>query len=298
MDKTVGVLGGGQLGRMLTEAASRLNVRIVTLDADNAPAKQINAHPGHVTGSFRNPESIRQLAQNCDILTVEIEHVDTDVLEDLSDGTEMRQDWRRVRSTKLEVQPSWKTIRVIQDKYKQKQHLQSYGIPTAKSTSLDSTSPIELEKIIQDFGYPVMLKSKTEAYDGRGNFPINSPTDIQEALSGLKDRPLYVEQWAKFDMELAVMVVKTQNPADPKEWESSTLAFPVVETIHEDSICKLVYVPPRNLTEPILQKAQALARRAVAGLWGKGVFGVEMFFLGNGMNANLLLIAFIDRLTI
>lgn len=298
MDKTVGVLGGGQLGRMLTEAASRLNVRIVTLDADNAPAKQINAHPGHVTGSFRNPESIRQLAQNCDILTVEIEHVDTDVLEDLSDGTEMRQDWRRVRSTKLEVQPSWKTIRVIQDKYKQKQHLQSYGIPTAKSTPLDSTSPIELEKIIQDFGYPVMLKSKTEAYDGRGNFPINSPTDIQETLSGLKDRPLYVEQWAKFDMELAVMVVKTQNPADPKEWESSTLAFPVVETIHEDSICKLVYVPPRNLTEPILQKAQALARRAVAGLWGKGVFGVEMFFLGNGMNANLLLIAFIDRLTI
>ncbi|MCJ1353954.1 MAG: phosphoribosylaminoimidazole carboxylase ade2 [Icmadophila ericetorum] len=282
MDKTVGVLGGGQLGRMLTEAANRLNVNIVTLDVDNAPAKQINVHSGHVTGSFKNPESIRELAQRCDILTVEIEHVDTDVLEDLSEGTELRENWRLVRGTKIEIQPSWKTIRVIQDKFKQKEHLQSYGIPTARSASLDYASQGELGKITQEFGFPVMLKSKTEAYDGRGNYPINSATDIQEALNVLKDRPLYVEEWVKFDMELAVMVVKIRDSADPEGWEASTLAFPVVETVHEDSICKLVYVPARNLTETILGKAQVLARRAVAGLWGKGVFGVEMFLLGTG----------------
>ena len=72
------------------------------------------------------------------------------------------------------------------------------------------------------------------------------------------------------------------------------MAFPVVETVHEDSICKLVYVPARNLTETILGKAQVLACRAVAGLWGKGVFGVEMFLLGTGMHANLLIAGTID----
>ena len=121
MDKTVGVLGGGQLGRMLQEAASRLNVKLITLDnGPDTPSKQINARSSHIDGSFTDPKAIRLLAENCDILTIEIEHVDTDVLEDLSTGTETRDDWRLVKSTKVEVQPNWRTIRVIQDKYDQK----------------------------------------------------------------------------------------------------------------------------------------------------------------------------------
>ena len=282
MDRVLGVLGGGQLGRMLTEAASNLGVKVLTLDAESAPAMQINASADHVIGSFTDPKAIRQLAQQCDVLTVEIEHVNTDVLEDLAQGAETRDDWRLIRSTKVEVQPSWRTIRVIQDKYKQKEHLISHGIATAKSIALETGSPEEVVEIGRHLGYPLMLKSRTEAYDGRGNHPIKSPKDIPEALAALGDRPLYAEQWANFQMELAVMVIKIENDASDQKWEASTIAYPVVETVHEDSICKLVYAPARNVPESSMKKAQELARRAVAGLWGKGVFGVEMFLIEGG----------------
>lgn len=274
MDRTLGVLGGGQLGRMLTEAANRLNIKVVTLDAEGAPAKQINAAANHVDGSFTDPQAIRKLAQQCDVLTVEIEHVDTDVLEELAAGTST--------GAKVEIQPSWRTIRTIKDKYKQKEHLSTYGIATAKSIALETGELEEMDRIGTELGYPMMLKSRTEAYDGRGNYPIRSPQETREALAALGSRPLYAEQWADFKCELAVMVVKIKDDVSVDGWENTTLAYPVVETVHEDSICKLVYAPARNVPEAVRQKARNLAQRAVAGLWGRGVFGVEMFLLGNG----------------
>lgn len=281
MDRTIGVLGGGQLGRMLTEAANRLNVKVLTLDSEGSPAKQINARPDHVDGSFTDSQAILQLAERCDVLTVEIEHVDTDVLESLSRGTNTRDDWRLVKSTKIEVQPSWKTIRTIQDKFHQKEHLLQHGIPTAHSQPVENHSNEELEQIAKQLGYPFMLKSRTEAYDGRGNYPIKSAADLRTGLAALRNRPLYAEQWADFTKELAVMVIKTEDEASD-DWENATKSFPVVETIHEDSICKLVYAPARDVSDSTMKKAQDLARRAVAGFLGKGVFGVEMFLLGDG----------------
>ena len=135
-----------------------------------------------------------------------------------------------------------------------------------------------------------MLKTRKDAYDGRGNYPIRSVSDIEPALNLLADRDLYVEKWAHFKMELAVMVVKTSQEASPMpssskpsaSWQSNTHAYPSVETIHEDSICKLVYVPARSISKETLKQAQDLARRAVATFKGCGVFGVEMFLLENG----------------
>ena len=281
MDKTVGVLGGGQLGRMLTEAANRLNIQIVTLDAEGSPAKQINAQTNHVIGSFTNSNAIRRLARECDILTVETEHVNTDVLEELTEGTETRDDWRLVRSTKVEVQPSWRTIRVIQDKFHQKEHLVKLGINTAKFRDLENSDPAELKQIARELGYPLMLKSRTGAYDGRGNYPVKRETDVPKALAALRDLPLYAEQWSDFKAELAVMVVKVEEDVT-EQWQEATLAYPVVETVHEDSICKSVYAPARHVLPSVMEKAQNLAQRAVAGFWGKGVFGVEMFLLQDG----------------
>ena len=276
----VGVLGGGQLGRMLSECAHRLNIRLVFLDAQNAPAKQIDARSDHINGSFTDPQAVRQLAKECNLLTVEIEHVDTDVLEDVSDGTETRPDWRLVPSTKVEVQPSWQTIRLIQDKYHQKLHLIKQGLPTPKSIPIERNHVADLEVVGKELGYPFMLKSRTEAYDGRGNYPVKDEDDIRSAMSTLQNRPLYAERWANFQKELAVMVVKTDEKAAVKDWRTATMAFPVVETVHEDSICKLVYAPARQVSN--VEQAQNLARRAVAGFTGKGVFGVELFLLSNG----------------
>ena len=258
MDKTVGVLGGGQLGRMLVEAANLLEIQVNFLDAPNSSAKQVSNHDGHEDGSFKDAEAIKRLAAKSDVITVEIEHVDTHILEDIA-------------KTGVDVQPSWQTIRTIQDKYLQKEHLQSHGITTAQSVPLEEPSLPELEKASKSLGLPLMLKSRKEAYDGRGNFPVKTKDDFNAALKTLgKNRELYAEKWADFRMELAVMVVKTKD---------KVLSFPTVETIHENSICKLVYAPARGVSETINKKAHELARKAVACFWGKGVFGVEMFLL-------------------
>ncbi|EFE39422.1 hypothetical protein TRV_05910 [Trichophyton verrucosum HKI 0517] len=241
----VGVLGGGQLGRMLMESANRLNIQMNILDAEAAPAKQISAHDTHVTGSFMNPEAVRKLAEVSDVLTAEIEHVDTFALEEVQ--------------SLVKVEPSWKSIRIIQDKYAQKEHLAKFNIPQAEYREIRENRLEELAKVGQEFGYPFMLKSKTGAYDGRA-----------PALEALKGRPLYAEKWAKFRMELAVIVVKTKD---------TVLSYPTVETVQEDFICKLVYAPARGVSQRINEKAQELARNAVAAFEGKGVFGVEMFLL-------------------
>jgi phosphoribosylaminoimidazole carboxylase len=275
-DHVIGVLGGGQLGRMQVEAANRLNIQVAVLDSENAPAKQINlaAADKHVTGSFAKSADVKELAARVDVITYEIEHVDTKVLEELEEQKQYVDG-----STWSRIQPSWRTVRTIQDKFRQKQHYAKHGIPTAQSIAVGTSHPQGLKEIADQLDYPFMLKSRTEAYDGRGNYPVQSVTDIEPALAALKDRPLYAEKWANFKMELAVMVVKTAQEDDVESWEANTLAYPTVETIHEDSICKLVYVPPRDVSKQITHAAQNLARRAVSTFLGTGVFGVELFLL-------------------
>lgn len=175
------------------------------------------------------------------------------------------------------IDSGWKTLRVIQDKYLQKEHLTKAGVRTARSQAVEAGN---LEEFGRTHGYPFMLKARKDAYDGRGNCPVKSESDIKNALEVLKDRLLYAEEWANFKMELAVMVVKTENEVSTDG--ASTIAYPVVETIHEDSICKLVYAPARGISSDLQKKAQVLARKAVSSLWGKGVFGVELFVMEDG----------------
>ena len=270
-NRVVGILGGGQLGRMLVEAASNRNIPVAVLDKDNSPAKQINAINPGVNGAFTDPQAIRKLAQQCDVLTIEIEHVDTNVLEELER-----------ESSDIRIQPSWGAIRNIQDKYLQKVTLAKGMVDVIDFRSIENSSMDSLDNAVQHLGLPFMLKARTGAYDGRGNYPIRSTDDFKPALDFLKDRPLYAERWADFAKELAVMVVKIDDMVDPDDWESSTLSYPTVETVHEDSICKLVYAPARDVSEETNHRAQKLARRAIASFKGKGIFGVEMFLLKNG----------------
>ena len=171
------------------------------------------------------------------------------------------------------MQPSWRTVRVIQDKYLQKAHLIEAGVSTAESVPLAENTPACLAKVGSKLGYPFMLKSRTLAYDGRGNYVVGSPADIPAALKALSARPLYAERWAKFTKELAVMVVRTKT--------GECLSYPTVETIHEDNICKLVYAPAR-VPAGTIEKARKMAEKAVGSFWGAGVFGVEMFLLEDG----------------
>ena len=258
---------------MFVEAANNRNISVAILDKEASPAKQINSYSG-VDGSFTNAQAIRELASKCDILTVEIEHVDTKVLEELENES-------LAQGQKIEIQPSWETIRIIQDKYLQKQRLIDAQVRVAESRPITTVSREELQKVSDSdqLGLPFMLKARKGAYDGRGNHPVRSSKDFEPAMKALKGRELYAEEWADFAMEIAVMVVKTKHEADPSVWESSTKSFPTVETVHQDSICKLVYAPARGLSDRLNAEAQELARKAVASFKGKGVFGVEMFLL-------------------
>lgn len=257
-NKVVGILGGGQLGRMVVEAANRLNVKTVVLDAANSPAKQINASNEHVDGSFSDYKSIFELARKCDVLTVEIEHVDADALQAVQD------------KLGVQIYPLPHTIKLIQDKYRQKEHLNEHGIGVAESISVGSNQVNELEKVGERLGYPFVLKAKTMAYDGRGNFVVKSRDDLEKALEFLTNRPLYAEKWCPFVKELAVMVVRTA--------EGEVFAYPTVETVHKENICHLVYAPAR-INDSFRVKASILAKNAVKSFPGCGIFGVELFLL-------------------
>jgi phosphoribosylaminoimidazole carboxylase len=253
---------------MLIEAANRLNIQVNVLDVEASPAKQISSHDGHVAGSFKDADAVKALAKVSDVVTVEIEHVDTHMLEQVS--------------SEVTVEPSWRTLRTIKDKYAQKEHLKAHGVAVAESIDLEGKGVEGLKEVGAKFGYPYMLKSKTEAYDGRGNYVVKSQAQCDAAFKALGGRPLYAERWADFRMELAVMVVKTKD---------GVLTFPTVETVHEDSICKLTYAPPRKVDRDTAKRAQDLAHKAIGAFEGKGVFGVEMFLLKEkDSNGNDLLI--------
>ncbi|AQZ09997.1 ADE2 (YOR128C) [Zygosaccharomyces parabailii] len=260
--RTVGILGGGQLGRMIVEAAHRLNIKTVILDAPNSPAKQINAISEHVDGSFANPEDIERLAEKCDVLTVEIEHVDVPTLKKLQS-----------KHPNLKVYPSPETIGLIQDKFVQKEHLVANNIAVAESLPIESASIESLATVGEKLGYPFMLKSRTMAYDGRGNFVVKGSESIPDALQFLEGRPLYAEKWAPFVKELAVMIVRSID--------GRVFSYPTVETIHRDNICYVCYAPAR-VSDSVQLRAKLLAENAVRAFPGCGIFGVEMFYLENG----------------
>ncbi|KZT00263.1 Phosphoribosylaminoimidazole carboxylase, partial [Laetiporus sulphureus 93-53] len=267
MDKVVGILGGGQLGRMLAEAASRLNVDVVILDVgEDAPAKQIVAQRPprimHVNGSFTDPAKIRELALKVDVLTVEIEHVDVSVLDDVQP------------SLPLGVHPSPSTIRIIQDKFVQKQHLAAHSCPVSDFMQVDSTVEC-VRSAAKKLGLPLMLKSRTLAYDGRGNFVVRDVSQIDDAIHALGDRPLYAEKWVPFIQEIAVIVVRSAA--------GQVVSYPAVETVHKDNICHLVFAPLRSSDPAVASRARSIAETAVKTLHGSGVFGVEMFLMADGM---------------
>lgn len=279
----IGLLGGGQLGRMLCEAANPLGIDIAILDEQNAPAKQAHNTNRHVEGSFKDPARIKELAARSDYLSVEIEHVDTEVLEEIEkNGVQIDTEDGAV-THRPPVHPSWRTIRLIQDKYLQKEHFRTSGkgIPIAEQVAIESGDAAldSLKQAAKRFGFPFMLKARKGSYDGRGNFKIGSEDDFAAAIKALGTLPLYAEKWAPFVRELAVMVIRTE---DSEGKLKRCVAYPAVETIHEDSICTKVFMPPREVSEQICEKARKLASDVIGTLWGRGVFAVELFLLEDG----------------
>ncbi|CAL0316611.1 unnamed protein product [Lupinus luteus] len=255
----VGVLGGGQLGRMLCQAASQLAIKVVVLDPqENCPASSLSYH--HMVGSFDDSATVEEFAKRCGVLTVEIEHVNVATLE-------------KLEKQGVDCQPKASTIRIIQDKYLQKVHFSQHGIPLPEFMQIDDLEGAK--KAGELFGYPLMIKSRRLAYDGRGNAVAKSEEELPSAVDALGGfhRGLYVEKWAPFVKELAVIVVRGRD--------NSISCYPVVETIHRDNICNIVKAPA-DVKWKIREHATEVASNAVNSLEGAGVFAVELFLTEDG----------------
>ncbi len=253
---TVGVVGGGQLGRMLGEAATPLGIELVVSDpTPDAPAAPVTRD--QVVGDFADESTIRELGERADYLTFEIELANSDALE-------------RVREeTGTPVHPKPETLRVIQDKLVQKRRLAEAGVPVPEFRAVDSAA--ELRDALDDMGYPAMLKAREGGYDGRGNVPVDTPEDVQEAFEAI-DGPAMVEEFVEFERELAVMGCRGDGEVD---------TFPVTETVHEEEILRRMVSPPRT-SPAVRERAKAVAHDVLDVLEGRGVFGVELFETADG----------------
>jgi len=254
MAKILGIIGGGQLGMMLTEAAKSMPLdisKVIVLDpTENCPAAKVGAE--QIVADFKDKSSIKELAERSDIITYEIESGDSAVLKSLEPT--------------CEINPSPETLRIIQDKLTQKKFLNDNNIPVAKFSEIQSKS--ELEEKINEFGLPVLLKTRRDAYDGRGNFKINSSEQISDGLKIFEGKSLMVEEFIDFKMEVSVIAARSTT--------GEIQTYPVVENIHEDNILRMTIAPAR-ISDEVSKKAEEIAHKTMEVLHGAGVFGIEMF---------------------
>ena len=251
MKNKIGIVGGGQLGQMMALAAIPLGFEVVVLDpTPHCPAA---CAARQIVGSFKDPAAILDLANQVDYLTFEIESANATVLQQL------------VQQGKM-INPQPQALALIKDKFAQKQFCQQHGIPCASAMEINNKT--EIEKAVQVFSYPMVLKARFDAYDGRGNAVLNDASDIDAALQKLGDENLYIEQFVPFAKELAMMVARAVD--------GTVRSYPVVESIQKDNICHTV-LAPAQIDNEVAKKAQHFAEQVVRNLQGAGVFGIEMF---------------------
>ncbi len=254
MAKILGIIGGGQLGMMIAEAAKKMPEdvsKIIVLDpTENCPAAQVGAE--QIVADFKDKDAIVELSEKSDIITYEIESGDSNVLKSVEKNAE--------------INPSPETLHTIQDKFLQKTFLKEHNIPVPEFIEISDIS--EIKEGLTKFGYPALLKARRDAYDGRGNFKIDSEDMVQTAYDYFKGQKLMLEKFVPFKMEVSVIAARNTK--------GQIKTFPLVENIHEQNILRETIAPAR-VSEEITKNAEKIASQTMDVLKGAGVFGIEMF---------------------
>jgi len=252
---TLGVVGGGQLGRMLAEAASPLGVDVVVLDpTPDCPAATPAAD--HIEGAFDDPDAFAELSARADVLTFEIELADPDLLADVD----------------VPVHPDPWTLRVTEDKLREKETLADAGVPVPDFQRVDDAS--DLERALDDLGSPLMVKARSGGYDGRGNHVVESVADAEDYFGDLGG--LVAEALVDFERELSAIGARGA---------SEHAQFPVVENVHEEEILRETRVPPAA-SDDVVAEAREVVNDVLGVLDGRGVYGVELFEVGGDVLVN------------
>ncbi len=255
----LGILGGGQLARMSVQAAQRIGLRCLCLDESGAdsPAGQVGAC---LAGSIYDSGAIAQVLQQAKNVTLENEFIPAATIADAC---------KSVKRDESTVMPGLATLATIQDKWLQRQAYDAAGLPSPKAITIDITNSAIPDVLEKQFGFPLVAKARRGGYDGKGTRTIRSRADLNSLITKLKkhqkDPEWMVEAFVSFRREIAVMVYRDATTEG---------VFPTMETIQTDHVCDLVF--------PAGVDASEIALAAVQSVNGFGLFGVELFELGDG----------------
>lgn len=253
----VGIIGGGQLGKMLAHEAKRMSLGVIILDPTReCPASTIADE--QIVADFKDENAIMRLAEQSDVLTYEIELANSFALKTL----ELK---------RYPVRPAPETLHIIQNKFRQKSFLRNHSINVADFEMV--TSEDHLYQLCENFGFPIMLKACENSYDGRGNFLIRSSNQVPNAFRYFSNNQIMVEKFIPFTKEISIMVAR--NPS------GEIASFPVAENIHKNNILDTSIVPAR-INQETEQKARRVAEMTMQVLKGSGIFGIEMFVTKDG----------------
>ncbi len=252
-DFTLGILGGGQLGRMLIQEAIDLNVSTRVLDPNpNAPCAEI-AHEFR-TGDLQDKDTVVAFGEDVDVLTIEIEHVSVEALEELE-------------RKGVQVHPQPHVLKIIQDKGLQKNFYHNQGIPTSEFSLIESRG--ELREQMDDL--PFVQKLRKGGYDGRGVMKIDSPIGLEDGF----DEPSVVEKLVDIDKELSVLVAR--NPSGETE------VFPLVELVFDPDADLVDHLmAPADVPGKVRDQASMVARQVAETLGIIGLLAVELFLTKDG----------------
>lgn len=252
----LGIVGGGQLARMLAQGAAQLGCASVVLERGcDIPAASVSMQT--IVGDGNDPRALAQLGWQVDAVTLENEFVDADSLVALEQSG-------------VPLWPASSTVRVIQDKLRQREALAAANLPVPHFAAAPDKASVAT--LGASLGWPLLLKKRRNGYDGRGNVTLRSAAEIDAAWQRLAGdaSPLYAEEFCAFSMEIAVILCRGRD--------GSVVTYPVVETIQQNHVCHIVKAPA-VISEDAAGRAIEIARRAVEAVDGVGCFGVELFYM-------------------
>jgi len=261
LKKKIGIVGGGQLGKMMILEAKRLGFFIAVLDPDpNCPASSIS--DVHVIAGFDDAKGYIELANQVDVITYEFEHINASALEALGNDGHT-------------IYPSVKSLKTIQNKFLQKEVLKKANLPIPRFVKVNSLDDIVSLGDPSHFGYPIMLKTTTGGYDGKGNALIMNESEVERAYQTLGNgtKELMAEAFVDFDKEISIIACRGIDGA--------RVIYPLAENIHKNSILDTTIVPAR-VSESTIKKAEDLADKVMETFEGVGTFCIELFLTKSG----------------
>lgn len=253
----VGIMGGGQLARMLALAGLPMGLRFVFLD----PAPDACAAPlgRHLCGDYNNPEHLDSLAKMADIVTYEFENVPEQSTE--------------ILSARVEVYPGTKALATTRDRLREKQMFRQLGIPTAEFAAINSLA--DLRDAVSRIGFPAVLKTRLFGYDGKGQIVLRKHQDVDPAWEQLGNTPLILEQFVDFQREISIVAARGKN--------GDTAFYPVSENIHREGILR---VSRARAEDEFQNPARAYAQKVLDHLEYVGVMALELFQAEGALLAN------------